>query len=66
MACARLIFNIPDETMEKIRAIAKEQGRTMSDIMNQLAFDFVRNEQERNEFEKRLQALEREVFGDKK
>ncbi|MDO4575898.1 MAG: hypothetical protein Q4D98_11870 [Planctomycetia bacterium] len=62
MASARFIFNIPDETMEKIRAIAKKQGRTMSDVMNQLAFEFVRNEHERDNFEKRLQALEQEVF----
>ena len=59
-------FVLPDELRDRVERIAKQRNTTASAIMRDLLTDFVENESDIEILKRRVDALEKEVFGKKK
>ena len=59
-------FVLPDELRDRVERIAKQRNTTASAIMRDLLTDYVDNESDIEVLKRRVDALEKEVFGKKK
>ena len=57
----RIQFIMPDVLYKRAKALADHQGRTMTDILNSLAREYVEQEEEVDSVEERLQRIEEAI-----
>jgi len=60
---ARINFVLPDDLVDRVKKIAKQEGKTMTAIVNELLSGYVGSESEIEKIKERLDKLEKEVFG---
>jgi Mg2+ and Co2+ transporter CorA len=53
---------IPDDLIKRVKTLAKERGTTATALFNQFAREYVDGENRIEQIEKRVEALEKEVF----
>ena len=58
-------FVLPDDLRDRIERIAKQKHTTLSAIIRELLTDFADNESDIELLKRRVDALEKEVFGKK-